>query len=140
MWSTGKGISYYFYVQPQLNGDDGGMGHLELIFKLSFSFRLREERGDDRSIALDQKTRDLSPVLNLSKSGHGDPEAASLDGDARSEHSDEDEVNSTAASIRDDEENHHHDENVSDVDDRADKEDGKWTEIYCVCSNGEQEW
>lgn len=77
---------------------------------------------------MDQKARDLSPVLNLSKSGHGDHEAASLDGDARSEHSDE-EVNSTAASIRDDEEhphNHHSDDNASDVDDRGDKDDGEY--------------
>lgn len=78
---------------------------------------------------MDAKARDLSPVLNLSKSGHGDHDANSLDGDARSERSDEDEVNSTAASIRDDEENqhnHHSDDNASDVDERADKEDGEW--------------
>lgn len=89
---------------------------------------MREERGDDRSITLDQKARDLSPVLNLSKSAHGDHEAASLDGDARSGHSDEEEVNSAAASIRDDEEhphNHHSDDNASDVDDRVDKDDGE---------------
>lgn len=94
---------------------------------------MREERGDDRSIsALDQKARDLSsrhgssngpsPVLNLSKSGHG-ADQASLDEDARSEHSEE--INSTAASIRDDEEENHSDV-ASDVDDRmADKDDGK---------------
>lgn len=77
---------------------------------------------------MDHKARDLSPVLNLSKSGHGDHDVASLDGDARSEHSDEDDVNSTAASIRDDEENRHQphsDDNASDVDDRGDKEDGE---------------
>lgn len=79
---------------------------------------------------MDQKVRDLSPVLNLSKSGHGDQDATSLDGDARSEHSEEDEVNSTAASVRDEEENqhnhHHSDDNASDVDDRVDKDDGEW--------------
>lgn len=69
-------------------------------------------------------------MLNLSKSGHGDHETHSMDGDARSERSDEDEVNSTAASIRDDEENHQHnhhsDDNASDADDRVDKDDGEW--------------
>ncbi|XP_037042870.1 dachshund homolog 2 isoform X2 [Bradysia coprophila] len=87
--------------------------------------RLREERGDERSHSIDPKPRDLSsqngssnghsPVLNLSKSG-------GLDQGSTGDQSDRSEGHSPPPSIRDEEENIS-DDNVSDVDEREEKEE-----------------
>ncbi|XP_055681506.1 dachshund homolog 2 isoform X2 [Lutzomyia longipalpis] len=86
--------------------------------------RLREERGEDRAVALDQKPRDLSsqngssnghsPVLNLSKSN--------IDHNSADDRSDRSEVHSPVPSARDEEENLS-EENVSEIDDREEKDD-----------------
>lgn len=95
-----------------------------LIISLKYYCRLRDERGDERVISLDQKSRDHhhshngspnghSPVLNLSKSGqdHGSVGEPS----ERSDHSPD-------PSIRDDDDNL---SNASDVDDHHDKDEGE---------------
>ncbi|GAB0100132.1 dachshund homolog 1 [Sergentomyia squamirostris] len=86
--------------------------------------RLREERGEDRAVALDQKPRDLSsqngssnghsPVLNLSKSN--------IDHNSADDRSDRSEGHSPVPSVRDEEENLS-EENVSEIDDREEKEE-----------------
>lgn len=59
-----------------------------------------------------------SPVLNLSKSG-------GLDQGSTGDHSDRSEAHSPPQSMRDDEDNLS-DDNVSDVDEREDKDEGKF--------------
>ncbi|XP_059609485.1 dachshund homolog 2 [Phlebotomus argentipes] len=86
--------------------------------------RLREERGEDRAVALDQKPRDLSsqngssnghsPVLNLSKSN--------IDHNSADDRSDRSEIHSPVPSIRDEDENLS-EENVSEIDDREEKDE-----------------
>lgn len=63
-----------------------------------------------------------SPVLNLSKSGGGGDQGSTGDQSDRSQ------AHSPAQSIRDDDENLS-DDNISDVDEREEKDDGKFSRL-----------
>lgn len=90
---------------------------------------MREERGEEavRNAVAESKARDLSshngssnghsPVLNLSKSG-------GMDQNSAGDHSDRSDDHSSPPSVRDDDGNIS-DDNVSEVDERDDKDDGK---------------
>lgn len=74
-----------------------------------------------------------SPVLNLSKSGGGGDQGSTGDQSDRSE------AHSPAQSIRDDDENLS-DDNISDVDEREEKDEGKFRVAHSLYARSKAEW